>query len=149
MRHARAVVHRASLELLNSTCAWNARAINRCANSRCTPVVHTAPFAIRTVRFHILPPTARHAWTGSGGPTRADNSRVGRHDERPAPPPVCQTCHRRFCACTSTSKVPIEPQKPGPEDCCQSTPQCKFCVWTLYEELARKYETATAKGTTK
>ena len=28
---------------------------------------------------------------------------------------------------------------PGAEDCCQSSPQCKFCVWIVYEENLAEY----------
>lgn len=80
----------------------------------------------------------RSVWTGAGGPDRGDGSRVGRHDERPPPPPVCQRCHRRFCQCED--KPPSKPPFPGPEDCCQSAPQCKFCVWKVYEQQLREYE---------
>lgn len=73
-----------------------------------------------------------------GGPARGDGSRVGRHDERPLPPPLCGSCGRRFCKCEHA--VPVEPPYPGPEDCCQSSPQCKFCVWTTYASQLEAYE---------
>jgi hypothetical protein len=73
-----------------------------------------------------------------GGPARGDGSRVGRHDERPPPPPLCGSCGRRFCKCEHA--VPVEPPYPGPEDCCQSSPQCKFCVWTTYASQLEAYE---------
>ena len=80
----------------------------------------------------------RGVWTGKGGPDRGDGSRIGRHDERPPPPPICDLCHRRFCQCVD--KPPSEPPYPGAEDCCQSAPQCKFCVWVVYEEQLAAYE---------
>ena len=79
----------------------------------------------------------RGVWTGTGGPTPARGDRVGRHDERPPPPPLCEACHRRFCQCVA--KPPSEPHVPGAEDCCQSSPQCKFCVWIVYEENLAEY----------
>ena len=85
----------------------------------------------------LFPTSVRHAWSGTGGPSRGDGSRIGRHDERPLPPPVCSVCNRRFCSCSN--RVLTEPQIPGPEDCCQSIPQCKFCVWTVYEEQLEEY----------
>ena len=84
---------------------------------------------------------SRDSFAGSGRapavqpPRRGD--RVGRHDERPPPPPLCETCHRRFCQCVA--KPPSEPHVPGAEDCCQSSPQCKFCVWIVYEENLAEY----------
>ena len=82
---------------------------------------------------------ARRVWTGAGGPTPlAGRDRVGRHDERPPPAPICETCHRRFCRCVD--KPPTEPPAPGAEDCCQSSPQCKFCVWLVYEENVAEYQ---------
>ena len=80
----------------------------------------------------------RGVWTGTGGPDRGDGSRIGRHDERPPPPPVCELCHRRFCQCVD--KPPSQPPYPGPEDCCQSAPQSKFCVWEVYEQQLSEYE---------
>ena len=61
----------------------------------------------------------------------------GGSKKRPPPPPVCSVCNRRFCSCSN--RVLTEPQIPGPEDCCQSIPQCKFCVWTVYEEQLEEY----------
>tara|TARA_B100000405_G_scaffold44698_1_gene29561 strand:+ start:189 stop:314 length:126 start_codon:yes stop_codon:yes gene_type:complete len=29
---------------------------------------------------------------------------------------------------------------PGAEDCCQSSPQCKFCVWLVHEENVAEYQ---------
>jgi hypothetical protein len=37
-------------------------------------------------------------------------------------------------------KPPTEPAAPGAEDCCQSSPQCKFCVWLVYEENVAEYQ---------
>jgi len=85
---------------------------------------------------------ARLAWTGTGGPVRGDGSRVGRHDERPPPPPICEACHRRFCACED--KPPTRPPLPGPDDCCQSAPQCKFCVWIDHDQLLAEYRAHVA-----
>ena len=85
---------------------------------------------------------ARLAWTGTGGPDRGDGSRVGRHDERPPPPPICEACHRRFCACED--KPPTRPPLPGPDDCCQSAPQCKFCVWIVHDQLLAEYRAHVA-----
>ena len=85
---------------------------------------------------------ARLAWTGAGGPDRGDGSRVGRHDERPPPPPICEACHRRFCACED--KPPTRPPLPGPDDCCQSAPQCKFCVWIVHDQLLAEYRAHVA-----
>ena len=76
-------------------------------------------------------------WTGIK--KRLDDTRFHQFDDRPPPQPICETCRRRFCACETTKKQ--KPTKPGPEECCQSTPQCKYCVWTMYEELLIEYET--------
>ena len=84
----------------------------------------------------------RDTWTGAGGPTRPDGSRVGRHDERPRPPPVCTSCRRRFCRCHVDGQQLRRPPRPGPEDCCQSAPQCTFCVWIVYEQELEEYEAA-------
>ena len=64
--------------------------------------------------------------------------RVGRQDERAPPPPVCELCHRRFCQCVD--KPPSLPPYPGAEDCCQSAPQCTFCVWGVYDQQLAEYE---------
>lgn len=68
--------------------------------------------------------------------------------KRPPPPPLCPTCGRRMwdstlvCSfCNPTSSLATPPTPPGPEDCCQSTPQCENCVWTIYEQKLRQFET--------
>lgn len=84
--------------------------------------------------------SARRAskWTGAGGPDPlGDGARLGRHDARPPPPPVCASCARRHCRCED--KPPARPPTPGPEDCCQSAPQCTFCVWIVHEERLAEF----------
>ena len=67
------------------------------------------------------------------------DTRLYQYDKRPPPNALCGKCSRRFCSCESKSKT--KPEMPGPEDCCQSSPQCKFCVWTIYDEQLTEYET--------
>mmetsp|Transcript_26444 Transcript_26444/g.66271 ORF Transcript_26444/g.66271 Transcript_26444/m.66271 type:complete len:152 (-) Transcript_26444:276-731(-) len=87
----------------------------------------------------------RSVWTGGGGLDVLDEGRrIGRHDERPAPPGICQLCHRRFCQCED--KPPCKPPYPGPEDCCQSAPQCEFCTWVVYEQQLQEYEAHVRSG---
>jgi hypothetical protein len=59
-----------------------------------------------------------------------------------------QNHHHHFCRrswYSSESKEELEKEigyyTAGPEDCCQSSPQCKFCVWTIYDEQLAEYET--------
>ena len=111
---------------------------------RSSRAARAAPFdaALRRRRAkHDRPrspiPRELSGWTGEGGPSRPDGERVGRHDERAPPPPICSVCARRFCACRE--KPIVAPVLPGAEDCCQSSPQCKFCVWTVYEDDLAKY----------
>lgn len=68
------------------------------------------------------------------------DTRLHQYDKRPPPNALCEKCSRRFCACPE-SKSKTKPEMPGPEDCCQSSPQCKFCVWTIYDEQLTEYET--------
>mmetsp|Transcript_16592 Transcript_16592/g.22895 ORF Transcript_16592/g.22895 Transcript_16592/m.22895 type:complete len:134 (-) Transcript_16592:137-538(-) len=61
-------------------------------------------------------------------------------------PNLCGTCGRRFgCECNIKpgDVANLPPQKPGPEECCQSAPQCRFCVWTIYYQEVEKYKEAT------
>jgi hypothetical protein len=70
------------------------------------------------------------------------DTRLHQYDQRPPPNALCEKCSRRFCSCEENVKTKREPpEMPGPEDCCQSTPQCKFCVWTIYDEQLAEYET--------
>ena len=68
------------------------------------------------------------------------DTRLHQYDKRPPPNSLCEKCSRRFCSCPE-SKSKTKPEMPGPEDCCQSSPQCKFCVWTIYDEQLTEYET--------
>jgi hypothetical protein len=71
---------------------------------------------------------AARSTTGRDRPSRASSA---------GGPPICSVCARRFCACRE--KPIVAPVLPGAEDCCQSSPQCKFCVWTVYEDDLAKY----------
>ena len=69
------------------------------------------------------------------------DTRLHQYDQRPPPNAVCEICSRRFCSCEENRTMKRKPEMPGPEDCCQSSPQCKFCVWTIYDEQLAEYET--------
>ena len=79
---------------------------------------------------------------------RAHTTNSSGRDTREPPPPICETCKRRFCQCTTakTEELPLfvppydnrPPREPGPTECCQSAPPCEACVWTVYyDDLAR------------
>ena len=79
---------------------------------------------------------------------RAHTTNSSGRDTREPPPPICETCKRRFCQCThaKTEELPLfvppydnrPPREPGPTQCCQSAPPCEACVWTVYyDDLAR------------
>jgi hypothetical protein len=59
-----------------------------------------------------------------------DGKRVGRHDERKPPSPICDLCGRRFCRCPDAP--PPYPPYPEAEDCCQSAPQARLHLITLF-----------------
>ena len=69
-----------------------------------------------------------------------------------AAPGICGTCGRRFgCEChlehAPTSRDALEarrPPSPGPEDCCQSSPKCEQCVWSVYDEELIDFHALTA-----
>ena len=69
------------------------------------------------------------------------DTRLHQYDQRPPPNALCEICSRRFCSCEENRTMKRKPEMPGPEDCCQSSPQCKFCVWTIYDEQLAEYET--------
>ena len=69
------------------------------------------------------------------------DTRLHQYDQRPPPNALCEICSRRFCSCEENRTKKRKPEMPGPEDCCQSSPQCKFCVWTIYDEQLAEYET--------
>ena len=69
------------------------------------------------------------------------DTRLHQYDRRPPPNALCEICSRRFCSCEENRTMKRKPEMPGPEDCCQSSPQCKFCVWTIYDEQLAEYET--------
>ena len=69
------------------------------------------------------------------------DTRLHQYDQRPPPNAMCEICSRRFCSCEENRTMKRKPEMPGPEDCCQSSPQCKFCVWTIYDEQLAEYET--------
>ena len=69
------------------------------------------------------------------------DTRLHQYDQRPPPNALCEMCSRRFCSCEENRTKKRKPEMPGPEDCCQSSPQCKFCVWTIYDEQLAEYET--------
>jgi len=69
------------------------------------------------------------------------DTRLHQYDQRPPPNALCEKCSRRFCSCEENRTKKRKPEMPGPEDCCQSSPQCKFCVWTIYDEQLAEYET--------
>ena len=71
------------------------------------------------------------------------DTRLHQYDQRPPPNALCEICSRRFCSCEENRTKKRKPEMPGPEDCCQSSPQCKFCVWTIYDEQLAEYETNT------
>jgi hypothetical protein len=90
----------------------------------------------RIVARTSLPDASRgRAWAA---PREATARAWGGTTSVPPPPPLCGSCGRRFCECEHA--VPVEPPYPGPEDCCQSSPQCKFCVWTTYASQLEAYE---------
>ena len=69
------------------------------------------------------------------------DTRLHQYDQRPPPNALCEICSRRYCSCEENRTMKRKPEIPGPEDCCQSSPQCKFCVWTIYDEQLAEYET--------
>ena len=64
-------------------------------------------------------------------------------DARTPVNPICERCGRRFCQCARAGHATKEREKPpdvpGPEECCQSTPQCEHCVWTVYHSEMAKF----------
>jgi hypothetical protein len=69
-----------------------------------------------------------------------------------ATPGLCSTCGRRFgCEC-ALARAPVtraelearRPPSPGAEDCCQSSPKCEQCVWTVYDEKMVEYRALQA-----
>jgi len=68
-------------------------------------------------------------------------------DDRLPVPEICPTCARRFCRCAkpngaAAAAALVRPREPLETDCCRSDPQCKFCVFKVYEELLEEYEAA-------
>ena len=63
-------------------------------------------------------------------------------DDRLPVPEICPTCARRFCRCVKPPSALVRPREPLETDCCHSDPRCKFCVFTVYQELLEEYETA-------
>jgi len=59
-------------------------------------------------------------------------------DPRAPVPDLCQQCGRRFCRCDASALE--RPRRPLDTDCCESDPQCKNCVFVVYEELVEEYE---------
>mmetsp|Transcript_40350 Transcript_40350/g.77122 ORF Transcript_40350/g.77122 Transcript_40350/m.77122 type:complete len:116 (+) Transcript_40350:216-563(+) len=63
-----------------------------------------------------------------------------------ATPGICEGCGRRYgCRCPTPKPTTREemlltrPEEPGPEDCCQSSPVCEHCVWTLHAEAMNDF----------
>ena len=118
--------------------------------SRRTKVIRTARITTATTTTTATTATTKKGEGYTGVKKNAlEDLRFHQYDKRPKPEQICAKCERRFCSCedkndgndSSTKKKSMQrPEIPGSEDCCQSTPQCTFCVWTVYEELLSEFE---------